>query len=50
MDKRSSLDVCLNSTEKSLADNDTRNTVFNEHPGLLLKLRNIAKAYKSKSC
>ena len=46
--KRSYLDVCRSTCKRYLSENDTRNTVFHQHPTLLLKLRDVAKACHSR--
>ena len=47
--KRSYLDVVNNTRKNPLDGDDTRDTVFKQHPSLLLKLRNVANACKSKN-
>ena len=47
--KRSYLDVVKNIRENPLDGDDTRDTVFKQHPALLLKLHNVANACKSKN-
>ena len=43
------LDAARRVTKHSLAPKDTRETVFSQHPALLLKLRNVANACLSKT-
>ena len=60
--RKSYSDVCRNLTVKRLADkngqkslldhsalNDTRKTVYNQHPALLVKLNNVANACTAKT-
>ena len=45
--RRSNLDVCRGLSQKKLDHSnlkDTRNTIFKQHPDLLAKLNNVAKA------
>ena len=46
--KKSYLDVCRSTCKSSLRGNDTRNTVYHQHPALLLKLRDVAKTSHSR--
>ena len=40
---KSYVDVCKSNCKRSLNGNDTRNIVFDQHPALLKKLRDVVK-------